>query len=288
MSYEAIEVTKLAGTIGAEIGGVDLKRLSNQAWSEIHRAFLENIVIVFRGQDLSLDDLMAVGRRFGEPSDYPFVKGVDGYPQIVEIVKEAHETKNFGGAWHSDTTYLPRPPAATLLYAKETPSYGGDTLFANQYLAYEALSPGMKAMLDRLNGVYSASLKRGGGRANRHNDIRGMKVTGTANANSYEAVHPAGAHPSRDRPQGALCQPQPHDPLRGHDGGGERPARRLPLRARSAAGIHLPRPLGAGHAHRVGQSLRQAFRGERLYGAAPGDAAAHGRAGSAGMRRSKG
>jgi taurine dioxygenase len=200
MTYEAIEVTKLAGTIGAEIGGVDLKRLSNQAWSEIHRAFLENIVVVFRGQDFSLDDLMAVGRRFGEPSDYPFVKGVDGYPQIVEIVKEAHETKNFGGAWHSDTTYLPRPPAATLLYAKETPSYGGDTLFANQYLAFEALSPGMKAMLARLNGVYSASLKRGGGRANRHNDIRGMKVTGTANADSYEAIHPAvRTHPETGR-----------------------------------------------------------------------------------------
>jgi taurine dioxygenase len=200
MTYEAIEVRKLAGTIGAEIGGVDLRRLSNQAWSEIHRAFLENIVIVFRGQELTLDDLMAVGRRFGEPSDYPFVKGVDGYPQITEIVKEAHETKNFGGAWHSDTTYLERPPLATLLYAKETPSHGGDTLFANQYLAYEALSPGMKAMLGRLNGVYSASLKRGGGRAARHNDIRGMKVTGTANADSYEAIHPVvRSHPETGR-----------------------------------------------------------------------------------------
>ncbi|MBV8653934.1 MAG: TauD/TfdA family dioxygenase [Alphaproteobacteria bacterium] len=200
MTYEAIEVRRLAGTIGAEIGGVDLRRLSNQAWSEIHRAFLENIVIVFRGQELSLDDLMAVGRRFGEPSDYPFVKGVDGYPQITEIVKEAHETKNFGGAWHSDTTYLERPPLATLLYAKETPSHGGDTLFANQYLAYEALSLGMKAMLGRLNGVYSASLKRGGGRAARHNDIRGMRVTGTANADSYEAIHPVvRSHPETGR-----------------------------------------------------------------------------------------
>jgi taurine dioxygenase len=200
MTYETIEVRKLAGAIGAEIGGVDLRRLSNQAWSEIHQAFLDNIVIVFRGQDFSFDDLMAVGRRFGEPSDYPFVKGVDGYPQITEIVKEAHETKNFGGAWHSDTTYLPRPPAATLLYAKEAPSHGGDTLFANQYLAYDALSPGMKAMLGRLNGVNSASLKRGGGRAARHNDIRGMKVTGTADADAYEAIHPAvRTHPETRR-----------------------------------------------------------------------------------------
>jgi taurine dioxygenase len=201
MGYETIAVRQLAGSIGAEIGGVDLRReLSNQAWSEIHRAFLENLVVVFRDQDLSLDDLMAVGRRFGEPSDYPFVKGIDGYPQIFEIVKEPHEAKNFGGAWHSDSTYLPRPPLATLLYAKETPSHGGDTLFANQYLAYEALSDGMRAMLGRLKGVYSASLKRGGGRAARHDDIAGMKVQGTADAASYEAVHPVvRTHPGTGR-----------------------------------------------------------------------------------------
>jgi taurine dioxygenase len=201
MSYETVTVTKLAGSMGAEIGGVDLKRgLSNQAWSEIHRAFLENLVVVFRDQDLSLDDIMVVGRHFGEPSDYPFVTGIDGYPQIFEIVKEPHEARNFGGAWHSDTTYLPRPPLATLLYAKETPSHGGDTLFANQYLAYEALSDGMRAMLGRLNGVSSASLKRGGGRANRHGDIAGMKIHGTADAASVEAVHPiVRTHPGTGR-----------------------------------------------------------------------------------------
>jgi taurine dioxygenase len=203
MAYEAIGVRKLAGAVGAEISGVDLKRTrDNQTWSEIHQAFLENLVIVFRDQDLSLDDLIAVGRRFGEPSDYPFVKGVDGYPQIFEIVKEPHETKNFGGGWHSDTTYLPRPPLATLLHAKETPSHGGDTLFANQYLAYATLSEGMRRMLDGLKCVNSAALKRAGGRASRHNDIAGMKIASavTAKAEEYEAVHPAArTHPETGR-----------------------------------------------------------------------------------------
>ncbi len=201
MMYETIEVRPLAGAMGAEIGGVDLKReQGNQVWSEIHRAFLEHLVIVFRDQDLSLDDMMAVGRRFGEPSDYPFVKGIDGYPQIFEIVKEAHEAKNFGGAWHSDSTYLKRPPLATLLYAKETPPYGGDTLFANQYLAYESLSEGMRELLSGVVGVNNAALKSGGGRVNRQADIGGMKLQGLADAESHEAPHPVvRTHPATGR-----------------------------------------------------------------------------------------
>ena len=202
MGYERITVRPLAGALGAEIGGVALTRAlgDNRTWSEIHQAFLDHLVIVFRDQDLSPADLMAVGQRFGEPSHYPFVHGIDGYPFIFEIVKSAEERKNFGNAWHSDTTYLPRPPLATLLYAKETPSHGGDTLFANQYLAYETLSEGMRHLLDRLAGVNSAALKRGGGRANRHDDIAGMRVHNTADAEAYKAIHPvARTHPETGR-----------------------------------------------------------------------------------------
>src|SRR5258708_40034681 len=188
MGYERITVAPIAGALGAEIGGVDLRRAAedNRVWSEIHRAFLDHLVIVFRDQTLSLDDLMAVGRRFGAPSDYPFVKGLDGYPQIFEIVKEPNEAKNFGGIWHSDTTYLPRPPLATLLYAKETPSHGGDTLFANQYLAYETLSEGMRRLLDRVSAVNSAGLKRDGGRVARLAIAR-MKIHGAPAAHRIQA-----------------------------------------------------------------------------------------------------
>ena len=90
--------------------------------------FLKYAVLVFRDQQLEPADLMRVGARFGEPCHYPFVSGIDGFPFIFEVVKEESETVNFGGNWHSDTTYLAQPPLATLLYALETPKHGGDTL----------------------------------------------------------------------------------------------------------------------------------------------------------------
>lgn len=201
MSYETMKVTPLSGALGAEITGIDLRASGdNRLWEEIHRAFIHYHVIVFRNQNLTPGDLMAVGTRFGEPSHYPFVRGTDDYPYIFEIVKEPHEGKNFGGAWHSDTTYLPRPPLATLLYAKDTPSHGGDTLFANQHLAYETLSEGMRRMLDGLVAVNSAGLKRAGGRAARHDDITSMKVHNSANADTVEAAHPViRTHPETGR-----------------------------------------------------------------------------------------
>src|SRR6185295_13047225 len=113
--------------------------------------------------------------RFGAPTHYPFAEGIPGHPFIFEVVKEPNETRNFGGGWHSDTTYLEKPPLATLLYALETPPRGGDTLFANTALAYEALSPGMREMIDDLRGVNSGGLKNSGGRAAIHKKMDSMK-----------------------------------------------------------------------------------------------------------------
>jgi len=199
--YEAISLKPLAGALGAEIGGVDLARaIDNHTWSEIHQAFLDYQVIVFRGQTLSLDDIMSVACRFGEPTHYPFVAGIASHPFIVEIVKETHETRNFGGSWHSDTTYQARPPKATLLYAREVPAFGGDTLFSNQYLAYETLSPGLRAMLDGVKGVNSGGLKRLGGRAAIQDGHASMKNQRHAAPDSFEGVHPvARTHPETGR-----------------------------------------------------------------------------------------
>jgi taurine dioxygenase len=143
---------------------------------------------------------MRVGERFGEPCYYPFVTGIEGYPFIFEVVKEENEMVNFGGNWHSDTTYLAQPPLATLLYALETPTHGGDTLFANTSAAYEALSEGMRALVDKLVGVNSASLKVTGGRRKLHSPLGGMKVHDTEKAEEYEAEHPvARTHPETGR-----------------------------------------------------------------------------------------
>ncbi|MFN2644652.1 MAG: TauD/TfdA dioxygenase family protein [Burkholderiales bacterium] len=196
-----MQIEPLAGALGAELRGIDLGRLDDDAaWHDIHRAFLDYQVLVFREQRLEPAHLMRVGGRFGEPCFYPFVTGLEGFPYIFEVVKEEQETTNFGGSWHSDTTYLREPPAATLLYALETPAYGGDTLFTNTHAAYEALSEGMRELLARMVGVNSAALKYGGGRAKMHNHIAGMNVHDTEQAVEYEAEHPVvRTHPETGR-----------------------------------------------------------------------------------------
>ena len=110
----------------------------------------------FRGQDITPNQLVAFSRRFGELSLYPFVSGLPDFPEVVEVRKEPDERVNFGGLWHTDTSYLEVPPLGSLLYALEVPPNGGDTLFANMYLAYESLSKGMQAMLSDLRGVNSS------------------------------------------------------------------------------------------------------------------------------------
>jgi taurine dioxygenase len=153
-----IGVTRLAGALGAEISGVDLSQpLSAAAASGIRGALLEHQVIFFRGQPLSPQAFMAFARSMGTPVEYPFVKGIEGFPEIIEVKKLEHERMNFGGVWHSDTTYLERPPMGSMLLAREVPPFGGDTLFASQYAAYDALSDGMKRLLEGLRAVSDSS-----------------------------------------------------------------------------------------------------------------------------------
>jgi taurine dioxygenase len=153
----SLKIRPLAGAIGAEIFGVDLRELDDSTVAAIRRAWLDHLVIFFRGQELTPAQLLAFARRIGEPVEYPFLKGLDGFPEITPVVKLEHERVNFGGIWHSDTAYLECPPMASMLLAREVPQYGGDTLFANMYLAYETLSLGMRRLLDGLVGVNSSA-----------------------------------------------------------------------------------------------------------------------------------
>jgi taurine dioxygenase len=193
-------IEPLAGALGAEVRGIDLRVADDAAWQRVREVFLQYAVLVFRDQQLEPADLMRVGERWGEPCHYPFVTGIDGFPFIFEVVKEESETVNFGGNWHSDTTYLAQPPLATLLYALETPKQGGDTLFANTYAAYDALSEGMRTMVDKLVGVNSASLKVTGGRRKMHSTIGGMKTQDMEKADDHESEHPVvRTHPDTGR-----------------------------------------------------------------------------------------
>jgi taurine dioxygenase len=153
-----IEVRRIAGALGAEITGVDLAvALPEHLAREIRKAFLDHLVIFFRGQNLDEKQFMAFAERFGEPVEYPFVKGLPGFPKIIEVKKLEDERVAFGGIWHTDTAYLERPPMASMLLARELPPFGGDTLFANMYLAYESLSDGMKKLLSTLTAVNSST-----------------------------------------------------------------------------------------------------------------------------------
>jgi taurine dioxygenase len=159
LSNSTLDVRPISGALGAEIHGVDLSQdLDAHTIDAIHQAWLEHLVIFFRDQTLTPAQQLAFAQRIGEPVEYPFVRGIEGFPVITPVVKLEHETKNFGGIWHSDTTYLEIPPKGTMLLARELPPRGGDTQFANMYLAYEALSSGMRNMLDGLIGI-SSSLK---------------------------------------------------------------------------------------------------------------------------------
>lgn len=157
-NYRHIEVRPIAGALGAEIHGVDMaKELGADVVGEMRQALLDHLVIFLREQNVTPQQQLSFARKFGSPIEYPQLKGLPEWPMITPVVKLEHERNNFGGIWHSDTTYLAEPPMGSMLLAREVPPHGGDTMFANQYLAYEALSDGLKKTLDGLIGVNSSS-----------------------------------------------------------------------------------------------------------------------------------
>tara|TARA_B100000029_G_scaffold9966_1_gene10878 strand:+ start:387 stop:1247 length:861 start_codon:yes stop_codon:yes gene_type:complete len=173
MSSSELAIKPLSGALGAEVTGVQLAELVDRnSFGMIREALLEHLVLVVRDQHLTPEQHLSVGRALGTLNVHDFVEGLSDYPEIIEIVKEPEDNGyTFGGTWHTDVSYLERPSMASLLYAKEVPASGGDTLFANTYLAYETLSEGMKRMLESLRAVhspkeiYSIVSKRGDRRA---------------------------------------------------------------------------------------------------------------------------
>jgi len=195
-AYQTIEVRRISGALGAEIRGVDLAgQLSEAQVADIRRAWLEHLVVFFRDQPLAPAQFMAFAGRFGEPIEYPLVKGIEGFPKIIEVKKLEHERVNFGGLWHSDTTYLERPPMGSMLLARELPPFGGDTLFANMYLAYEALSEGMQRMLAGLKAVNTSAKAN----ASKTREDR-IKTDGRGSPSELIAEHPiVRTHPETGR-----------------------------------------------------------------------------------------
>ena len=158
MGERAIELRPLSGAMGAEIHGVDLaKPLPAPVFAQVQRALVDHGAIFFRDQDLSHQAQLDFARRFGPLDVHPIVDAMEGYPELLCVLKPAGESASFGVGWHTDNSFFAAPSLGSMLYARVVPPYGGDTLFASMELAYQALSDTMRHMLEDLLAVHSAA-----------------------------------------------------------------------------------------------------------------------------------
>jgi len=261
MTYHHIRVEPLATPLGAEIGGIDLATpLPDPVLAEIRQAFGEHGVIFFRDQELTPEQHLAFARRFGGVDVNRFFTAVPGYPMIAEVREEPAQRQNIGNGWHTDHSYDLAPAMGSMLYAREVPTSGGDTLFASMYAACDALSDGLKATLEGLKAFEPPCLRRRGPRPSRRPEgphrQPGVRHTGRH--------PPCRDPPSGDWPQSALCQSGFHPTLRRMDRRGITPVARIPVPARGPSRVHHPLPLAPRVARLLGQPLGLAFCGQRL------------------------
>ncbi len=151
-------IRPVAPACGAEVFGLDLANPPADAMRRVADALARHAVLFFRDQRITPEQQLEVTRRFGDILRVPYIRHLEAYPDIIAVLKEADERgiSTFGGTWHSDFSFLDAPPSLTLLYALELPPLGGDTLWASQYAAYDALSPGLRRLLDPLRAVQTA------------------------------------------------------------------------------------------------------------------------------------
>jgi taurine dioxygenase len=187
-------VRPLSGALGAELEGVDLADLDDAGFAELRAAFLAHQVLFFRDQDLSREQHKAFGRRFGRLHVHPFLRPLEGegHPEIVVLESDA-ERPYVAAGWHSDVTFAAEPPLGSVLRCVEAPAFGGDTLWASMYAAFEALSDAMQGLLSALVAVHDTSrtFSREG---------YGSHVGGTRDRETLRAEHPVvRTHPETGR-----------------------------------------------------------------------------------------
>lgn len=200
--YRTFRIDPVCGAGGAELSGIDAsKPLPAETVAELRRALAEYCVIFLRDQDLVPEQQKAFARHFGSLSATPFIKSLDGHPEMMRIVREAEESKklNFGGRWHTDMTFSPEPVLGTCLYCREAPAVGGDTIWTNQMLAFDALSDGLKRKLEGMRVMHSAKRSYGPQGAYADDDLKSMRIK-VGEEGTKEQAHPCiRTHPETGR-----------------------------------------------------------------------------------------
>jgi taurine dioxygenase len=187
-NYSTINVKPLSGNIGAEIDGVNLKKITKKQFKEIKIVFGKYGVIFFRNQNLSPEEEIIFAELWGEININRFFTNLEGYPKIALVSKEPAQKKNIGGAWHTDHTYDLEPAMGSILFAHQVPKKGGDTLFSSMYAAYETLSDGLKGSLKNMYGRHSSRHVFGNSRAKRNDDTVGRIIN--SDKAKQDAIHP--------------------------------------------------------------------------------------------------
>lgn len=202
-SYATIKVEPASAAVGAFISGVDLSSdLSDEQFGEIRQAFIDHGVIFFRDQDLTPDQHLAFAERWGEINVNRFFQPVATHPRIAEVRKEPDQQRNIGVNWHTDHSYDLIPAMGSILYAREVPSQGGDTLFASMYAAFEGLPDDLKEQLLAMRAEHST--RHAFGRLDDLDEEHKKDIAGrlaNASAATQDATHPVIIkHPLSGRP----------------------------------------------------------------------------------------
>ena len=160
-SFDHFEVRPLSGALGAEVRGLDVRQIDDDAFEEVHGALLDHQVLTFPEQQLDPETQVEFARRFGALMPYKFAAPLPGHPYVTQIHSEPDDRFNFGGGWHSDSMNFERPPIITMLYCLRGPAVGGDTSFTNLYMAWDSLSDGLRRLLLEMRQITATSLSYG-------------------------------------------------------------------------------------------------------------------------------
>ena len=153
MQYDIIDVKPIAGALGAEVSGISMAEpLGNQAFNEVHDALMAHQVLFFRDQQITAKDHVAFARHFGSLHVHPYAPNLEDQPEVL-VLRSSKANRTAANFWHSDVTFQPEPPLGSILLAREVPEHGGDTMWANMYMAYETLSAPMKRYLEGLTAL---------------------------------------------------------------------------------------------------------------------------------------